>query len=492
MLQFYLITATIGFVLTLTNTLYFFLKKNYAVFLFSFSCLLYFFYVHFIPLGYAHETGFARQRYYGIDVDTLYLTGIIDNTFIILFWASFHFFYISRVNKFSGFKIGVTGASSFKAIVDFFTVIVVLSIINSLLSGVFFEASRYGVLVKFDAENLPGGVFDIVQLSLSNTIQLFANASASILIVARGFISQKVGTSYTKLASTLAFVYLALEISSSFLTGVRHTIFYTILVYAFIYVSFNNEIPKRIVILAGALFLFMSTVGAIMGDGYRLLLSSERSLTPHEKINQLYLMISEYKAIGSESSGGYLSGIERQIEIRLTDLDTSSALINLYENDESPGLSPTFNSLFTPIPRFVWNGKPAPMSADGTHNSLAGLIVWNELTGANFSNWGGYTASSHHFWEGGVIYVVFWAVVYGFMLANLFKVLKSSYLESRVFHIAVIVIIFEVYRFDSFLFKGAAALSHDALKCFIFSFFLYSFLLFLRRCGFGRNNVKSC
>ena len=88
------------------------------------------------------------------------------------------------------------------------------------------------------------------------------------------------------------------------------------------------KFTKRIVIFAGALFLFMSTVGAIMGDGYRLLLNSQRNITPYEKISQLYEMMSDYKLIGAESDEGYWSGIERQIEIRRTDLDTSSALIN--------------------------------------------------------------------------------------------------------------------------------------------------------------------
>jgi hypothetical protein len=185
-------------------------------------------------------------------------------------------------------------------------------------------------------------------------------------------------------------------------------------------------------------------IGPVIGSVYRTFLtqSSSQDLGIIERISSL----SEFSAANNESA---IEKLWDEFGVRLVDARLSSGLIKFSDREGHVGPSVLLNTLYSPIPRFVWKDKPAPRSYDGTHKGLAGFVVWNELTGREWGNWGGYTAAAHSWWEFSIIGVMINALLYGLFL----RIAIESLRMHKFIGLLIFLYSINIMHFDSFFIR---------------------------------------
>jgi hypothetical protein len=314
-------------------------------------------------------------------------------------------------------------------------------------STVFFSGTRgYGSLDKLDA-NTEGQSL----LKWLGFLATPAKFSAAAFLVYRLDISLVMGKLFSNFAALTSLCLISLVVVNSISSGVRHEVVWLFAIYLVVLLCNRRTLQLKKYFKFLGLFLFFIYIGSYMGASYRTELTENNNLSFIQKVNTLSEVISD-----SSEELAFATQLYFQFSDRLTDLDTSSALMKFNEEQGQVNLMPTFNAGVSLIPRFLWQSKPAPGSYDGSHNGLAGYVVWNVLTGSPFTQWGGYTASSHQYWEGGWPYLIIWAVIFGFVSSVVFARVSRRSGINQLGYLYVGVVLLGCYKFDSFFLPSTA------------------------------------
>ncbi|MDB2504032.1 hypothetical protein N9X43_05295, partial [Gammaproteobacteria bacterium] len=375
---------------------------------------LYLLYVHVIPEVFHLASGYSRLYSWDITPDLHYYTMIADLVFIFIV-LTVQFIVSPKKIKIAN---GILPDSYRRALIYVFFTFLMLGLL-AYISDLFFGGPRgYGGLDKLDANTTE-------QQSLSSWlgfVGLPAKFSAVAFLVFRKDMILAMGKHFAYFAALASLCMAILVVMNSISSGVRHEVVWFSAIYLVVLLCHRRSLQLKKYFKFAGLFLVFIYIGSYMGASYRMELTENKNLSFAQKVDTLSSVMSD-----SSEDLAFAAQLYFQFSDRLTDLDTSAALMKFYDTRGPVYLMPSFSAAVSFIPRFLWKSKPAPGSYDGSHNGLAGFVVWNVLTGSPFTNWGGYTASSHHYWEGGWPYLVIWALIFGFVSSVVFaKVSRRS------------------------------------------------------------------
>lgn len=431
---------------------------------------LYFLYVHVIPEIFHVVSGYTRLYSWDISPDLHYYTMIADFVFILIVLVV-HFFLSPRKIEITN---GVLPHSYRRALMYVFFTFLMLGLL-AYISTVFFSGPRgYGALEKLDANT--GGQS---LLSWLGFIALPAKFSAIAFLVFRSEVTLAMGKPFANFSALASLCLAVLVVLNSISSGVRHEVIWLFAIYLVVLLCHRRSLQLKKYFKFAGLFLFFIYIGSYMGASYRLELTENKDLSFAQKVETLSSVVTD-----SSEDLAFATQLYFQFSDRLTDLDTSSALMKFYEERGPVYLMPSFSAAVSFIPRFLWKSKPAPGSYDGSHNGLAGFVVWNVLTGSPFTNWGGYTASSHHYWEGGWLYLVIWALIFGFVSSVVFAKVSRRSGINQLGYLYVSVVLLGCYKFDSFFLPTAVDLIGRIVRMgsvFVVIFCVAYTLIWLRR-----------
>ena len=445
-------------------------KKNYAGFVFISLLFVYLIYVHFVPEIFQVLTDFRRLEKYEISLANYYKTIYLDLFFVLQVSILSSIFFFKKIKHYP--EQAYTSKFDLYFLNSCFFIIILSTYIY--MESIFFTGpSRYGINIKYDSINNPYQSFSFINQLIERLNVIIPLSKFSLIIFLLEF--KKIKLLYSKIFVFFSYVIsiflLFLIILNGINSGVRMEIFNLFLIYFVIKTIKENKISKNLLMLSVLCFSFFLIIASIMGSDFREKITENENFSVYEKIQ---ILIDE--GVDTINENRIFNEIGYLIEMRFTDIETSSSLIVLKDSHKGANFMPTLNSTLSFIPRILWKDKPAPSSVDGTHNGLAGFLVWNTITGNNFTNWGGYTASSHHYWEGGYLYIFIWGLVYSYLLSTI--ILRSNNNNNRFqnFYLFLLIVVFNVYKFDSFLIPTLADLLSRFFRYLVIFYIIYFFM----------------
>jgi hypothetical protein len=432
-------------IISLLNIFYAYKRyHNNAITILSVWVAIYILYVFFVPSIYGVFTDFKSSVSYGINPDHLVLVYFIEIVFILILLPVF---YNAPTRKISSMVSRIIPSLSRKSEVYFLlflSFIVILVYMDQIFTGL----ASYGRIQQYDANVTHSvvGIFVIPAMVMEPLIAIFmapGKIATSILLTMPYSQNLHISKFKFKLIKISALLTFILIVAYGISMGVRNLV-----LVMFILVMISGILQKRYKFTYVFIFglIAIIAIGPIIGSVYRTFLTqtSSQNLGIVERVSALSEM--SFNDSSSESFSGKLWD---EFGIRLVDARLSTGLIKFSERDGHVGTGVISNTIYSFIPRYIWNDKPAPRSYDGTHKGLAGFLVWKELTGREWGNWGGYTAASHSWWELSLVGVIINAIIFGLFL----RIVIGSTERKGLVGIMLLVYSLNIIHFDSFFMK---------------------------------------
>jgi len=416
--------------------------RNNLVTILSIWLFIYVLYVFFVPSVYGVFTGFESSISYGINPDHLVLVYFLEIIFILILLLTFYNAPSRNFSRSVGKIIPNLNRKSEVYFLLFLSVIVMILYIDDLLPGL----ASYGRIQQYDSDvgNITAGFLNLpitITAPLKAIFVVPGKIAAALLVTmpySKDMNMSKFKFNFFKLVALLFLGFVAVY---GIAVGVRH-----ITLGVFIIIAVAGFIQGRYKFTYYFVFglIAIIAIGPVIGSVYRTFLtqSSSQDLGIIERISSL----SEFSTSNNESA---MEKLWDEFGVRLVDARLSSGLIKFSDREGHVGPSVLLNTLYSPIPRYLCKDKPAPRSYDGNHRGLAGFVVWNELTGREWGNWGGYTAASHSWWEFSLVGVIINALLYGlFLRVTIESTRMHQFIGSLIFLYSI-----NIMHFDSFFMK---------------------------------------
>jgi len=451
-----IILNTLVFFICLANLAYCFATRQpRSMKMFSLLLVLYGSYVFFIPGLYDFVTSYERSVSYAspIDPNHLLITYVIEILFLLVLLTTLHITFQRSARKPNFVKSipGLTSISKDHGFLLFLTLACLLTVYDQMVN----QLAAYGRLVTYNAATAfeVKGVLGLPQALSTIWVALIVlpgKVAAAVLLTSPkkaltknpflGFFVYKIIPSSLLL---LVFVY-------GFVVGVRMRSIEPLIILAVVF-FLRHGIDRRVITLGATTIFIIVTLGPVVGTTYRTAIT-QKDARGDDFADRITLLFELTTGTSSAVEGSVTEKLVGEFRDRLVDANLSSGLVRTSLNNGHVWHNPAINSMISFIPRAIWLDRPAAKSGDGTQTGVAGFIVWRELSGRTFGNWGGYTAASHSFWEFNILGVFLWALVYGLIVSvTLRRYGKTGEMDFREIDLLFLLLILRLYKFDAFL-----------------------------------------
>jgi hypothetical protein len=193
----------------------------------------------------------------------------------------------------------------------------------------------------------------------------------------------------------LGIISTVIYIILSFISGIRGKLFWPIFWMFFLVYHLQRENLKRISLIS---FFLLATLCIFQG-GMTAIRGNKSS-----DIIEIMNAINESKNDTSRS-------LLEEVDYRFGALTHYSVgFYRMVNRGYMAGLTPIFNSLYSPIPRSVMPDKPVPSSRDGDLYSMGMYKTYAEITGIE-TTMVEFSTAAHAYWELGLLGVILFSMI---------------------------------------------------------------------------------
>ena len=212
----------------------------------------------------------------------------------------------------------------------------------------------------------------------------------------------------------LSSLVLVAEMIYSMINGMRGGIIWVISVVALVG-YFKSS--KKLLIAASAVTIACAPLMSWMHTNMRYVtLAAPLGTLNWQMIPELVQGAVEHKVLESTSVG---SNFLESWSLRAIGPLDSIYLYKFYDEGNGASYKPIVGTLFLPIPRAIWPGKPVAGSTDDSNLGMAIYKVQQQKPDSAFYDMGPILASAHAYWEGGWSFLFIAAVFTGWFWSRL-------------------------------------------------------------------------